>query len=69
MGPHMSCSYSGIAIRQGCSAGKDSEMIICVMEPILGRNELFDFINIIDTTGKIKFTMSVTNESVLEFFI
>ena len=38
------------------------------MEPILEElNKFFDFMNNIDTSGKIEFTMSVANQSTLEF--
>ena len=37
------------------------------MEPIIGGIKFFDFMNSIDTSGKIKFTMSVAKDSVLEF--
>ena len=51
-----------------CNVGKGLEMTSSVSGTIPWKNcKFFEFMNNVDTTGKIKFTMSVANESVLEF--
>ena len=79
MGTHMSCSYSDIAMcRFDVNALTYSPGVKCwkrfrndifclwnhSLEELL---KLFEFMNNVDKTGKIKFTMSVANESVLKF--
>ena len=79
MGSHMSCSYSDIAMYrfdikalnyrpgvQCCKRFRDD--IFCLWNYSLEElQKFFEFMNNADTTGKSKFTMSVANESVLEF--
>ena len=79
MGPHMSCSYSDIAMytfdikalnyRPGVQCWKRfRDDIFCLWNHSLEElQKFFEFMNNVDTTGRIKFTMSVANESVLEF--
>ena len=55
-----------------CNVGKGLEMTSSVWNNFWNHSleelqNFFDFMNIVDITGKIKFTMSVANESVLEF--
>ena len=79
MGPHMSCSYSDIAMYKfDCKALEYRPKILCWKRfrddifsiwnhSLQELNEFFEFMNNVDTTGKIKFTMSVANGSILEF--
>ena len=79
MGPHMSCSYCDIAMyrfdikvlnyRPGVQCWKRfRDDIFCLWNHSLEvLQKFFEFMNNVDTPGKIKFTMSVANESVLEF--
>ena len=79
MGPHMSCSYSDIAMyrfdfkalnyRPGVQCWKRfRDNIFCLWNHSLEElQKFFKFMKNVDTTGKIKFTMSVANKSVLEF--
>ena len=76
--PHMSCylewhSYvqvwsKFVQIWQGCCVRKDSEiMYLCYkINPWKSWINFFYFIHSINTDGKIKFTMPVANEYVLE---
>ena len=76
----MSYSYSDIAMyrfdiktlhyRPGVQCWKRfRDDIFCIGNHSLEElQKFFEFMNDVDTTGKIKFTMSVANESVLEFF-
>ena len=71
MGSHMSCSYSDIAMyrvdikalnyRPGVQCWKRfRDDIFCLWNHSLEElQKLFEFVNNVDTTGKIKFTMSV----------
>ena len=71
MGSHMSCSYSDIAMyrvdikalnyRPGGQCWKRfRDDIFCLWNHSLEElQKLFEFVNNVDTTGKIKFTMSV----------
>ena len=78
--PHMSYSYSGIAMyRFDLKASSFTPKVLCwkrfrddmfaVWNHSLQKlHKFFEFIFSIDTSGKIKFTMSVANSnSVLEF--
>ena len=79
MDPHMSCSYSDIAMyrfdikalnyRPGVQCWKRfRDDIFCLWNHSLEElQKFFEFMNNVDTTRKIKFTMSVACESVLEF--
>ena len=75
----MSCSYSDIAMyrfdikalnyRTGVQCWKRFRNdIFCLWNHSLEKlQKFFEFMNNVDTTGKIKFTMSVPNEFVLQF--
>ena len=79
MDPHMSCSYSDIAMyrfdikalnyRPGVQCWKRfRDDIFCLWNHSLEElQKFFELMNNVDTTRTIKFTMSVANESVLEF--
>ena len=78
-GPHMSCSYSDIAMyKYDCKAISHNPSVSCwnrFRDDVFAvwnhsRNELDEFLvylNGIDPTNKIKFTMSVADHSGLEF--
>ena len=78
--PHMSCSYSGIAMYMfDLKASSFTPKVLCWKRfrdaifavwnhSLQELHKFFEFIFSIDTSGKIKFTMSVANRnSVLEF--
>ena len=73
MGPHMSCSYSDIAMYKfDLKTLNYKEDLLCWKRFrdnafMLWNQSFFDFMKSIDTSGKIKFAMSVATESVLEF--
>ena len=79
MGPHISCFYSDKAMhRFGIKALAYSpgvkcckrfrNNIFCLWNYSLEElQKLFGYMNNVDTTGKIKFTVSVANELVLKF--
>ena len=79
MGPHMSCSYSDIAMckfhlkalnyKSGLVCWKRfrDDVFALWNQSIEELNKFFDFINSCDTSRKIKFAMPVANESVLGF--
>lgn len=56
-------------IKQVCCVEKDSEMMYFVLwnQSLEESDKFFDFMKGIDTSGEIKFTMSVAKDSVLEF--
>ena len=78
MGPHMSCSYSDIAMykfdlkalnyKAGLLCWKRfrDDVFVLWNQSLEELNKFFDFMNNINTSGKIKFTMSVANQSTLE---
>ena len=78
MGPHMSCSYSDIALfrfdikalnyRPGVQCWKRfRDDMFCLWNHSLEElQKFFEFMNNVDTAGKIKFTMSIANELELE---
>ena len=79
MGSHMSCSYSDIAMykfdlkalnyKAGLLCWKRfrDDVFVLWSQSLEELNKFFDFMNSIDTSGKIKFTISVANQSTLEF--
>ena len=79
MGPHMRCSYSDIALynfdlkalnyKAGwlCWERFRGDVFVLWNHSLEELNKFFDFMNSIDTSGKIKFTMSVATQSTLEF--
>ena len=80
MGPHMPCSYSDIAIyRFDLKALSYTRKVLCWKRfrddifavwnhPLQELHKFFEFMNSIDTSGKIKFTMLLANNnSILEF--
>ena len=79
MTPHMPFSYSDMAMyrfdikalnyRPGVQCWKRfRDDIFCLWNHSLEElQKFFEFMNNVDTTGKIKFTMAVVNESVLQF--
>ena len=79
MGPHMSCSYNDIAryrfdikalnYRPGVQCWKRfKDDIFCLWNHSLEEfQKFFEFMKNVDTTGKVNFTTSVANESLLEF--
>ena len=79
MGPYMSCSYSDIAMyyfdlkalnyKVGLLCWKRFRYDVFVLwnQSLEEFNKFFDFMNSIDTSGKIKFAMSVADQSTLEF--
>ena len=80
MGPHMSSSYSDIAVyRFDLKALSYTPMVLCWKRfrddifavwnhSLQELHKFFEFINSINTSGKIKFTLSVANNnSILEF--
>ena len=79
MGPHMSCSYSDISMykfdikalnyRPGVQCWKRSRVdIFCPWDYFPEELQtFFEFMNNVDATGKIKFTMFFANESILVF--
>ena len=79
MGPHMSCSYSDIAMfkfdlkalsyRPGVLCWKRfrDDIFVVWNHSLEELNKFFEFMNDVDTTGKIKFTMSVARKCALEF--
>ena len=81
MGSHMSCSYSGISMyRFHLKALRcvpqilfwkkwfKDKILAAWNHSLLEFHKVFKFRNTIDTSGKIKFTMSITNKDfVLEF--
>ena len=80
MGPYMSCSYSDIAMyRFDLKALSYTSKVLCWKRfrydifaiwhhSLQELHKSFGFMNSIDTSGKIKFTMSIANKnSVLEF--
>ena len=79
MGPHMSCSYNDIAMykfdlkalnyKAGLLCWKRfrDDVFVLWNQSLEELNKFFDFMNSIDTSGKITFTMSVANQSTLEF--
>ena len=79
IGPHMSCSYSDIAMYKFDLKGLNykagllrwkrfrDDVFVLWNQSLEELNKFFDFMNSIDTSVKIKFTMSVANQSTLEF--
>ena len=78
-GPHMSCSYAGIAIVKYDALANDVYLKTKIWKGF--RDEIFtlcehgintlpsflDYLNGMDTTGKIKFTMDIAGENGSEF--
>ena len=68
MGPHM-FDLKALNYKAGLLCWKRfrDDVFVLWKQSLEELNKFFDFMNSIDTSGKIEFTMSVANESVLEF--